>query len=405
MRTIEIPELGGGREIVLSPEELEALRALGERIRVESLGDRRVRVSGAGYVGSVRLSDALTITITTKVPVGNLLRLASLAYRSAPPPEPVGESDLAEAAPLDWLAFLIVTEAERLLARSLRQGYVEAVDDLPYVRGRIRFDFLTSNWTRPGRLACELSDLQLDTPENRLVRATLETLATEALLPGLRLRCLELADRLRDVTFVPLGPRLVGTVRVTRLNKEYGPMLALCRTYAEARGVEEAGGADVRARAVLFPMEKVFEAAIANHLRQRLGSAVSPQQGSQLHPLAGEPAHPVTYVPDLRIELDGRRLVLDTKYANPELTTRYGTTSFRNRDLYQIAFYALAEGCPGYLVYPRVTRDIDVAFEIGGTRCGIVTVDLEAPDLEGLKIFDRVLDRILLEEGLGGPAP
>ncbi|GIW20822.1 MAG: hypothetical protein KatS3mg065_1118 [Chloroflexota bacterium] len=186
MRTIEVPELGPGKEITVTPGELEALLALGSRIHIERLGDRRVRVSSAGYVGSIRLSDDLAIRIKTKVPVVNLLGLASLAFRSLPLPEPIGEGDLAEAGPLDWLAFLIVMEAEQLLARSLRQGYVEMVDDLPYVRGRIRFDFLTRTWASPGLLACELCDLRLDTPENRLVRATLESLATEPLLPGLQ---------------------------------------------------------------------------------------------------------------------------------------------------------------------------------------------------------------------------
>jgi hypothetical protein len=81
---IELPGLGPGRELDLGPEERRALRLVGRRLRVEWLGPERVRIAPAGYVGSVRLSGRLTINVTTKIPVSNILGLASLAYRRLP---------------------------------------------------------------------------------------------------------------------------------------------------------------------------------------------------------------------------------------------------------------------------------------------------------------------------------
>ncbi|GIW20823.1 MAG: hypothetical protein KatS3mg065_1119 [Chloroflexota bacterium] len=204
------------------------------------------------------------------------------------------------------------------------------------------------------------------------------------------------------MALLPLGPGLLRPVRLTRLNQAYGPIVALCRTYLEARGVE-ADGSDLRARAVLFPMGKVFESAIANHLRLRMGSAVKVQEESRLPPSAGGPDHPLTYVPDLRIELKGQRLILDTKYKDPERATPYGTAAFRNEDLYQIAFYASAHGCSGYLVYPRVERDVAVTYQVGGVQFGILTVNLEAPGLGGLEDLHGALVRLLHEQRSGEP--
>ncbi len=39
------------------------------------------------------------------------------------------------------------------------------------------------------------------------------------------------------------------------------------------------------------------------------------------------------------------------------------------------------------LVYPRVSRDVDVTFDIEGIRISIVTVDLQEPGLESLDKF------------------
>lgn len=369
------------------------MRLLGDKVRVEWLGADRARLSATGYVGSVRLSPALTLAVTTKVPVRNVLGLASLAYRRLALPTPVGETELQEAEPLDWLALLIVLEAEALLAWGMRQGYVEIQDELPYVRGRIRFAASTRPWLRPGLAACEFTDLLPDTPENRVLRATLEALGRSRLLPGLRARVLAATEWLSGVRLCPPSLRLLASAQLTRLNAHYRPALELCRLYLEGRAVEQPTG-DVSAPAFLFPMAQVFEAAIANYLADRLTDVeIQPQRS--LPPVSGQPARVLTFRPDLVIGESPTLLVLDTKYADPEQNTRFGTRSFRNEDLYQIAFYASEYGGRGLLVYPRAERDIHVTFRGGGAYCAITTVDLSLPGLTGIEELAATVDELL----------
>jgi 5-methylcytosine-specific restriction enzyme subunit McrC len=389
MTLIELPELGPGRELDLGREERRALRLVGRRLRVEWLGPERARIESAGYVGSVRLSERLTINVTTKIPVLNILGLASLAYRRLPLPVDAGETELREAEPLDWLAFLIVVEVEALLSRGMRQGYVNVQDELPYVRGRIQFAPSARRWAHPGLTACVFTDFLADTPENRVLRVTLEALGRSRLLPGLRRRVMAATGWLADVTLVPLSPQLASGVRLTRLNAHYRPALELCRLYLEGRAVEQPTG-EVAAPAFLFPMAQVFEAAIANYLAIRRSDLMIQSERS-LTPISGEPHHVLTYRPDLVVG-QTPRLVLDTKYANPERKTQFGTYSFRNSDLYQIAFYADQFDCPGLLVYPKAERDVDVTFNTRGARCSIATVDLSQPDLAGLAVLESVVE-------------
>jgi 5-methylcytosine-specific restriction enzyme subunit McrC len=104
----------------------------------------------------------------------------------------------------------------------MRQGYVDVQDELPYVRGRIRFGASARSWSHPNLVACEFTDFLPDTPENRVLRMTLEALGRSRLLPGLRARVLAATEWLAGVTLVPFSPQLASGIRLTRLNDSRG---------------------------------------------------------------------------------------------------------------------------------------------------------------------------------------
>lgn len=376
----------------LTAAEHRALAAVGDRLRVEWRSDGSVRVASSGYVGSVRLSSERAVTITTKVPVANLLALASLAYGTAPVPPSLGGGLYEESEPSDWLALLLIAEVEALVSAGLRNGYVTTVEDLPYVRGRLRFDAVASSSRRAGLATCEFSDFIADTPENRVLRASLEVLASRRLLPGLRLRLYGALRAFGAVSLVPATPALLGSTRITRLNQHYEPALELCRIVL-ANGGLEYPGSTTTAPAFFFPMAQIFQDAVANHLRRRL-SGVRPQWGRSIKATGGFPDHPLVYIPDITIG-DPPAVVLDTKYARPEVRNAYGGLSFSNHHAYQIAFYARALDCSGVLVYPRVDRDVATDFEVRGTPISFLTVDLAAAGLAGLDALAGELDQRL----------
>lgn len=243
MSVHEIDELDKrGLVIGVSETERRALRRVADRLGVEYRPDGRVRIYPRGFVGSVALSDSTTVRVATKVPVANVLQLASLAYRTLPIPDPVGNALLDSEHPeMDWLALLLIVEIDALTRRGMRQDYVTVQDELPYVRGRLRFDVALPG-TRPGLVPCEFADFLPDTPENRLLRATLEVLLTRRLLPGLRARG-ELA--LRDfvgVSFRRPSWRLLNACRLTRLNQHYRSAIDLCRLIFQGSGWSSRAG-------------------------------------------------------------------------------------------------------------------------------------------------------------------
>jgi 5-methylcytosine-specific restriction enzyme subunit McrC len=371
----------------LTPGERRSLRRAADRLGVEWRVDGSARVFSRGYVGTIALSPDTILAITTKVPIANVLALASLAYQTLPIPSSVGDARLDLAEPIDWLAILLVTELEALVTNRLRQDYVLVEDDLPYVRGRLRFD-ARPPWARPGLSSCEFSDFLPDTPENRVLKATLELLATQRLVPKLRLRVQALLRSLGGVALVRASERLLGSCRITRLNQHYRSALELCRLLLEQSGLNLNVGL-VSAPAYFFPMELVFQEAVTCLLRNRFPK-VSRQSGRSFKPKVGAPARSLTFAADIVIGLPPQ-LVIDTKYAFPEIRNAYGGLSFHNQHVYQVLFYALSLGCPAVLVYPRVDRDVLVTFDIEGISVSLVTVDLEQPKLQGLETLAQTI--------------
>jgi 5-methylcytosine-specific restriction enzyme subunit McrC len=377
-----------GVTIPVDAHERRALARVSDRLGIEWRSDGSARVYSRGFVGGVVLSDTNSIRVTTKVPVPNVLHLAGLAYRTLRIPAAVGSALLgSEHTPADWLAVLVITQIEALVFRGLRREYVVVEEELPYIRGRIRFDGALS-WAHPELTACEFADFLPDTPANQLLRTTLEDLLTRRMLPGLRARAEQLMQSFGGVAYVRPSRRLLDACRITRLNQHYRPAVELCRLFLQGLGLELKRGG-VSAPAFFFPMEDVFQEAVTSILRSKL-PAVSRQSTYENQPIAGGPAHPLSFAPDIVVHKPPV-LVIDTKYANAEISNQYGGLSFRNRDVYQALFYAVRLRCPALLVYPRADRDIDVTFSIEGVPVSIVTVDLRQA---GLPALDGLVQRV-----------
>jgi len=391
----EIGELDRlGVVLQLTSTERRTLARLEDRLGVEWRADGSVRVYSRGHVGTAALSPETVVSVITKVPVANILLLASLAYRTLPIPPAVGDALLESVEDVvDWLAVLLVTEIHALLARGLRQDYVVVEDQLPYVRGRLRFDANPYS-ARHGLTACEFADFLPDIPENRVLRASLEVLATQRLLPGIRVRVEQLLRSFQGVAFIRPTKGLLASCRITRLNRHYRPALELCRLLLDQAGMG-LGVGSVGAPAYFFPMDMVFQEAVTSLLQSQL-PAVSRQTGRSYQPVAATPTRPFTFSADIVIGAPPQ-LVIDTKYAAPEVRNRYGGWSFHNDNVYQVVFYALSLGCPAVLVYPRLERDVDVVFDIEGIAVSLLTVDLSEPGLPGLHALAAKVETLLSE--------
>lgn len=379
-RVIELREWQKAKRVALSSDEAKALRALEHRLDVGWIGSNEATVSGkAGYVGIAALSDERQIIVRPHIPVASVLDLACYASELEPPEgSTIEEARLDDTGPADWLAFLLTLEVEKLLSIGLRQGYREVDAEIPYIRGRINFGAVRWGESKPGLVPCRFEDFVVDTPENRILRETLELLSSFPLSEGCRRRLRSVLAAFGRVKLVQPSSLVFHRIALTRMTSYYEPALTLCQLILESAGIELDPG-DVSTPGFFFNMANVFEKAIERALREEFGRANvhhQPSYSDRICVVEGELTIPVTIIPDNVIgPRDAPWLIVDAKYKNL-LRKDWGKEYYRNSDLYQALTYAAALDAPAVLIYPRVDQDVDVTVTAGNHNARILTLDL-----------------------------
>lgn len=389
MPEIHLTETDSPREATFTRAEARALKRARHGLVVDELttDDDGVRVRfgpRAGYAGSVVLPGGRRIIVHPKAEIHNLSELLALAYRTQAPPPRAGTANVDSATPTDWLLMQLAGEVQELLGHGLRRGYVERREPLPFVRGRTR---PILNPAKLPFLDCEFTDFIADTPENQLLRGVLELLAPAVRNPSVRRQYDDVLSYLGDVSLIRPSLSHFDRVRLNRLNQHYQPSLRLARLALEGAGVVDTAGS-ITAPAYFVLMWQIWETATAAALRDSgIHDLVEkPRYGSAFTHRHGQPNLSVNIEPDLIVgRRNSPRLAIDLKWAPALLKNRHGRLRFRNPHLYQIATYATALNCDGLLLYPLMNDRVDAEYEFNGKRILIRTVDLNLPNLSGLR--------------------
>ena len=389
MTDIQLRETGPGAEFDVTGAELRALRRARHGLSVQELGSvrtnlTRVHISArTGYAGSVILPGGRRVVVHPKAEIAHLPDLLALAYRTLAPPPRAGSAAVASSTPSEWLLLQLAAEVHDLLSRGLRRGYVEKRERLPFVRGRTR---PVLNPAQLPFLDCEYADFVADTPENRLLRGTLELLSPAVSNRAVRRMFDDALGYFGHVS--PVRPSVIhfDRLHLTRLNQHYEPSLRLARLALEGAGVVDAAGA-ATAPAYFVLMWKVWENAVASALRdaQVMPLIEKPMWADKYVQLSGHPKVTVGIEPDLVIGPRQRpHLVIDLKWAPVRTPDQRGRRRLKNAHLDQMASYTSALGCDGVLLYPLMEDAVQSTYSFNGRKIHIKTVDLSRPDLAGL---------------------
>jgi 5-methylcytosine-specific restriction enzyme subunit McrC len=363
------------------------------------------------YVGRVGLPEGRILVIQPKLPVANLFyMLCAQAGLAGFHPPPTG----LERNP-DIFPFVLATllhSVEQLLAGGLYRDYKLHQERLPFVRGRV---VLAEQLRRGGLLheqSCRYADHTADTPENRVVAATLRYLpvllrssAEQALLSKAR----SLLLRFEGITRVSRGQAiaLLPGINIHRLNAPYGPLLSLCALALRHLTLDERAGPHPFA-SFLVDMPLLFESFLTARLCSLL-PAYGLRVVAQRHDYLDEERR-VGIRPDILVyghdtsykgatgraptgSGQGPLLVLDAKYRRPD-----DPEGGLNRDLYQVSAYLDRYRLSrGVLVYPQFDEPAAARLKLRGTpkHLHIETLRLSAPtpaelDKECAALAERV---------------
>lgn len=359
----------------LSPEQYENLKAfineqsntedderLSNFLRFGTFRSKEVIIP-RNYVGVINIKNQVQIEILPKIDIdddkdSNKLRqlflkmLSSLkefnhkSFKNA-------QLNQANLPVYDVFIRMYLNEVRDLLKKGLKSDYVTFEDNLPYFKGKFLVNqHIKHNLVRKERFFMQYDEFHLNRPENKLIKATLlKLLNLSSSSENIRLVRQLLAD------FEVIEPSVnhdkeFASVRLDRNSKDYANLMTWSKVFLKNQSFSTFQGTN-DVTALLFPMEKIFEAYVVQEMAKRYdGWIVEAQKQSEY--LFDEPQK-FRLKPDIYLTNKAdkkRQIVMDTKWKqlNNDASKNYGVSQ---GDMYQMYAYSYKYDVEDiYLLYP-----------------------------------------------------
>ena len=292
---------------------------------------------------------------------------------------------------------LYIQEVRRLVKNGIKSSYLNQEENLNVYKGKLLVnEHLKQNIVHKERFYVVFDEYQANCPQNRLIKSTLLKLQQ---LTGSAQNSKEIRQLL--VSFELVEPsknyeKDFSKVVIDRTTKCYEVLLKWSKVFLKNKSFSMFSGTE-SARALLFPMEKVFEAYVAKNLKKRLNQAgwdVSIQdKGYYLFDtLNGEKYQKFALRPDLVITRpDESIIILVTKWKSL-INNKKANYGISQADMYQMYAYAKKyQASEVWLLYPmneEMRNTEPILFDSGdGVRVSVFLVDVAQIEESLEKLF------------------
>jgi len=361
------------------------------------------RVSGgiklAQYCGIVRLATCV-LEVLPKIGMSDaregdeadraraaLLTMLNDARRVMVSRVGVAPQSVVRAPLLDVFVEAFLLAAGEQARRGFLSRYVGHEEDLHVVKGRFHFHgHIRRNLARPHVLSCEFDEFTADNAYNRAIRAALDACRHWTLGPATQRLWFENSARFAGLTALRMTAADVAKLPRDRTTRRYTEVLTWCEWLLSLTS-PALGNGTARAPALLFDMNKLFEAYVSS-LEERAADdgCVVRRQG----PAQALAVHGVNEAFALRPDLtvwearpdgsDGKILrVLDAKWKR--LDPSEALWGVEQADIYQLLAYAISYRCRCLeLIYPHPADGAAPA------AAEMPLFEIDAPGLGSIKI-------------------
>jgi 5-methylcytosine-specific restriction enzyme subunit McrC len=334
--------------------------------------------------------------MATMIPITNLYYLLAYAWDHK-----LSEADLvavdADSCPdlNNLFARILANATHHLVRRGLDRSYVPFEEETPRIRGRIDFSASEKNLTRTrGKLICVYDELSPDVLHNRIVKATLRLLrGDQRVHADSRKRLAQSLEAFHEVGDLRVTPHHFHRVQLHRSNRAYRFILHLCELIHASLIPNKSRDGTRRFRDFTRDekvMARVFENFVRNFATRHIPeSKVWAMHIGWRSSEIGEGTSGMLprMITDVTVAWPDRKLILDCKYYQEALLSRYDALRFHSGNLYQLHAYLTNkavetgwENVEGMLLYPSNGYRFDHAFTLHSRhRVRVCTVDLQQP--------------------------
>lgn len=348
--------------------------------------------------------------------IKNVYNMLSYAFQDLRPDR---EDDVA-GEDFERIHDLFASILSKGIARQLKQGlyreYVNHVEDLPVLRGKVEMaGTIRNRLARNRRMSCEYDELSEDNLLNQILKTTAMLLLRHGDVSAehrdeLKKRMLFFAT-VSEVE--PAGIRW-SSIRFTRNNQSYRMLLSVCQLVIDGMLLTDERG-ELHLMTYIKPqyMERLYEKFILEYYRKECGlaQASSPQIKWALD--GGMGTMLPTMQSDIVLSRGGTVLIIDAKYYTHTLQTReaYDSATIHSNNLYQIFTYVknkeaeLAGGpheVSGMLLYAKTDEETqpDGVYQMSGNQISVRTLDLNLPFEQIAAQLDSIADSHFAKEAV-----
>lgn len=313
-------------------------------------------ISTKNYVGLIETRDGTIIEILPKVYFNNesdyytrveQTRRIFIKMLSCLEESPFKNIDVAHIQSqrfpiLEIFISAFIAEFELLLKKGIKQAYQTKEENLNYFKSRLLVNQnIKANLVNRARFYVEYDEFQFDIPQNRIIKSAIKYLEKKTISLKNRSRLfsyLNFLDEIPESTNFEADFNKV--TQQNRLFAHYQQLLEWAHIFLMGNSFTTYRGKSIN-KAILFPMEKIFEAYISAGIQRFVKGYKLKKQDRKYHLIDKHDGQSrFRLIPDNVLRNDQEVIILDTKWKlidQSKVTKNYLIDS---SDMYQMYAYA-----------------------------------------------------------------
>lgn len=321
-----------------------------EAVELLSLSARRgvgKIITARNYVGLITMTDGTVIEIMPKIAGGNLTEgetkqiflemlktLKDVSFKDFN----VSSLRTDRLTLIEIFIKMFIDEVAILTKQGLKASYMPIEENERFYKGKLMASQnIKHNLVSHERFFVRYDDFNLNRPENRLIKSTLNFLLKTTGDGDNRRNAMRLLSFFDGVENSKSVDADFSKCLFDRSMNHYQKAISWCRVFLKGNSFTAFSGSTV-ALALLFPMEKIFESYIAAKIRKHIGNDINLRTQDTRYSLFDSPTRAFTLRPDIVLEFGGNTVVMDTKWKLLSDTVR--NSGISQSDMYQMYAYS-----------------------------------------------------------------
>lgn len=339
------------------------------------------------------------------IPIQNIYYMLSYAFRTLTKQGYREMSTEKFSNTADLMTEILIAGISQQLKRGLGRAYIEQMEDISVIRGRVNITESVKRQTMINRkLSCVYDDFSVNNSKNRIIKSTALLLLGADVAKQRKSRLRKLLVYFDKVELIDL--RTVDwNIHYDRNNQTYRMLISIC--YLVVKGLLQTQ-ADGKTKIMDFlddqQMYHLYEKFILEYYKKEYPYIKTNASQIKWQLDDGMGYMLPNLLSDITLEYDNKVLIIDAKYYSHIMQNRYEKETIRSANMFQIFTYVKNKEAElkdkphevaGMLLYAQTDNGTqpDCCYQMSGNMISVKTLNLNC-DFEDIR---RQLDSIITD--------